>query len=85
MQAGTGMIVNVASTYGLIGAPLAPAYCASKGGVVNLPRQLAVDYGGRVRVNAVCPGHVDMDMGAAAPASPPPRVPLPSRRKWIRH
>jgi NAD(P)-dependent dehydrogenase (short-subunit alcohol dehydrogenase family) len=59
-----GVIVNVASTYGLIGAPLAPAYCASKGGVVNLTRQLAVDYGPRgVRVNAVCPGYVDTDMG----------------------
>lgn len=59
-----GAIVNVASTYGLIGAPLAAAYCASKGGVVNLTRQLAVDYGPRgVRVNAVCPGYVDTDMG----------------------
>ncbi|THF87398.1 glucose 1-dehydrogenase [Deinococcus sp. KSM4-11] len=59
-----GVIVNVASTYGLIGAPLAPAYCASKGGVVTLTRQLAVDYGPHgVRVNAVCPGYVDTDMG----------------------
>ncbi|WP_216320478.1 SDR family NAD(P)-dependent oxidoreductase [Deinococcus aestuarii] len=64
MRGGGGVIVNVASTYGLIGAPLAPAYCASKGGLVNLTRQLAVDYGGRgVRVNAVCPGYVDTDMG----------------------
>ncbi len=59
-----GSMVNVASTYGLIGAPQAPAYCASKGGVVNLTRQLAVDYGpSGVRVNAVCPGYVDTDMG----------------------
>ncbi|WP_309572976.1 SDR family oxidoreductase, partial [Deinococcus sp.] len=59
-----GVMVNVASTYGLIGAPLAPAYCASKGGVVTLTRQLAVDYGPHgVRVNAVCPGYVDTDMG----------------------
>lgn len=64
LAGGGGVIVNVASTYGLIGAPLAAAYCASKGGVVNLTRQLAVDYGGRgVRVNAVCPGYVDTDMG----------------------
>lgn len=64
MATGAGVIVNVASTYGIIGAPLAPAYCASKGGVVNLTRQLAVDYGGRgVWVNAVCPGYVDTDMG----------------------
>lgn len=59
-----GTMVNVASTYGLIGAPQSPAYCASKGGVVNLTRQLAVDYGpSGVRVNAVCPGYVDTDMG----------------------
>ena len=64
MAAGGGSIVNVASTYGLIGAPLAPAYCASKAGLINLTRQLAVDYGPeRVRVNAVCPGYIDTDMG----------------------
>jgi NAD(P)-dependent dehydrogenase (short-subunit alcohol dehydrogenase family) len=57
-----GTMVNIASTYGLIGAPQAPAYCASKGGVVNLTRQLAVDYGPS-GVNAVCPGYVDTDMG----------------------
>ncbi|PNY81456.1 SDR family NAD(P)-dependent oxidoreductase [Deinococcus koreensis] len=64
LMARGGAIVNVASTYGLVGAPGAPAYCASKGGVVALTRQLAVDYGPRgVRVNAVCPGYVDTDMG----------------------
>ncbi|ACO47987.2 glucose 1-dehydrogenase [Deinococcus deserti] len=72
MQSGSGVIVNVASTYGLIGAPNAPAYCASKGGVVNLTRQLAVDYGQRgVRVNAVCPGYVDTDMGGRRASLPP--------------
>ncbi len=72
MAGGAGVIVNVASTYGLVGAPLAPAYCASKGGVVNLTRQLAVDYGGRgVRVNAVCPGYVDTDMGGHRARLPP--------------
>ncbi|RJF75288.1 SDR family oxidoreductase [Deinococcus cavernae] len=60
---GGGVIVNVASTYGLIGAPRASAYCASKGGVIALTRQLAVDYGPHsVRVNAVAPGYVDTDM-----------------------
>ena len=64
LASGRGRIVNIASTYGLIGAPLAAAYCASKGGLVNLTRQLAVDYSGQgVRVNAICPGYIDTDMG----------------------
>ena len=55
-----GWIVNIASTYGLIGAPKAPAYCASKGAIINLTRQLAVDYGpDKIRVNAICPGYID--------------------------
>jgi NAD(P)-dependent dehydrogenase (short-subunit alcohol dehydrogenase family) len=67
-----GTIINIASTYGLIGAPLAPAYCASKAGVVNLTRQLAVDYGPhKIRVNAICPGYVDTDMGGFRASLPP--------------
>ena len=50
-------IVNVASSFGVIGNPQMPVYCASKGAVVNLTRQLAVDYGPQgLRVNSVCPG-----------------------------
>jgi NAD(P)-dependent dehydrogenase (short-subunit alcohol dehydrogenase family) len=61
-----GSIVNVASDAGLIGYPLGAAYSASKGGVVNLTRALAVELARRVRVNCVCPGNVDTDMIAAA-------------------
>jgi NAD(P)-dependent dehydrogenase (short-subunit alcohol dehydrogenase family) len=64
LASGRGRIVNIASTYGIVGAPLAPAYCATKGGVVNLTRQLAVDYSPLgVRVNAILPGYIDTDMG----------------------
>lgn len=64
LSSGHGRVINIASTYGLIGAPLAAAYCASKGGIVNLTRQLAVDYSPKgVRVNAICPGYIDTDMG----------------------
>ncbi|WP_424005514.1 SDR family NAD(P)-dependent oxidoreductase (plasmid) [Haloarcula salina] len=58
-----GCIVNVASIFGLVGGPGAPAYSAAKGGVVNLTRELAVDYAGEgVRVNSVCPGFVETPM-----------------------
>lgn len=54
---GGGAIVNNASVYGLVGNPLMPVYCAAKGGVLSLTRQLATDYGkDNIRINAVCPG-----------------------------
>jgi NAD(P)-dependent dehydrogenase (short-subunit alcohol dehydrogenase family) len=65
-------MINIASTYGVIGAPLAPSYCASKGGIVNLTRQLAVDYSpDGLRVNAICPGYIDTDMGGHRASLPP--------------
>ncbi len=83
MAAGNGAIVNIASTYGLIGAPLSAAYCASKGGLINLTRQLAVDYGPHhVRVNAVCPGYIDTDMGGGrAQLEPQQRAAAQARRE----
>lgn len=51
-----GAVVNIASVGGLIGLAREPGYCASKGGVVNLTRQLAVDFAAeQIRVNAICP------------------------------
>jgi 2-keto-3-deoxy-L-fuconate dehydrogenase len=54
-----GCIVNVASVAGLVGVKRRFAYCATKGAVVALTRQMAVDYAGRMRVNCVCPGTVE--------------------------
>ncbi|KAF5624651.1 alcohol dehydrogenase [Fusarium tjaetaba] len=52
-----GKIINIASMGGLIGLAREPSYCASKGAVVNLTRQLAVDFGpSRINVNSLCPG-----------------------------
>jgi NAD(P)-dependent dehydrogenase (short-subunit alcohol dehydrogenase family) len=63
-----GKIVNVGSTAGLLGAEQLPAYCASKGAVVNLTRQLAVDFGPQqINVNAVCPGLIRTALTASEP------------------
>jgi NAD(P)-dependent dehydrogenase (short-subunit alcohol dehydrogenase family) len=57
LQAKNPSILNVASSFGHIGNPHMPVYCAAKGGVVSLTRQLAVDYGAKgLRVNSLCPG-----------------------------
>lgn len=59
MQARGGSIVFVASQYGSVGTTTSPAYCAAKGGVVNLARALAVDHAGQgIRVNSLSPGPV---------------------------
>ena len=57
---GAGAIVNNASVAGLVGDHAAAAYCAGKGGVALLTKQMALDYAARgVRVNAICCGEID--------------------------
>ena len=57
LQSPKPSILNVASTFAHIGNEHMPVYCAAKGGVVSLTRQLAVDYGPKgLRVNSICPG-----------------------------
>lgn len=53
---------ELASDAGLMGSPGLAVYCASKGGVVNLTRAMALELAPDVRVNCVCPGFVDTDM-----------------------
>jgi NAD(P)-dependent dehydrogenase (short-subunit alcohol dehydrogenase family) len=62
LQAAKGNVVNVASDAGLIGENGLSIYCASKGGVVNLTRAMALELAPDIRVNCVCPGYVDTDM-----------------------
>ena len=56
---GDGRIVNVASISGVIGLSGQAAYCSTKGAIVQLTRQLAIEAAPRVRVNAVAPGAID--------------------------
>jgi NAD(P)-dependent dehydrogenase (short-subunit alcohol dehydrogenase family) len=60
---GGGVIVNCASVAGLVGFRNLPAYCASKGGIVELTRATALEYANAgIRVNAVCPGVIRTPM-----------------------
>lgn len=59
LEAGGGTVVNTASVAGLAGMRGEAAYGASKGAVIALTRQMAVDYAPDVRVNALCPGMVE--------------------------
>jgi 2-keto-3-deoxy-L-fuconate dehydrogenase len=59
LLASQGTIVNVGSVAGLVGVKRRFAYSATKGAVIALTRQLAIDYAGRLRVNCVAPGTVD--------------------------
>jgi 2-keto-3-deoxy-L-fuconate dehydrogenase len=59
LLASKGTVINIGSVAGLVAVKRRFAYCASKGAIVAMSRQLAIDYAGRLRVNCICPGTVD--------------------------
>jgi 2-deoxy-D-gluconate 3-dehydrogenase len=65
--AGAGKIINVGSMMSIFGASFAPAYGASKGGIVQLTKSLATAWArDRIQVNAVLPGWIDTELTRAA-------------------
>ncbi|MBB1154444.1 MULTISPECIES: SDR family NAD(P)-dependent oxidoreductase [Amycolatopsis] len=68
IAAGGGVVVNIASVYGLVASGSLPqaGYAGSKGGVVNLTRELAAQWASAgIRVNALCPGWFYSEMTAS--------------------
>ena len=76
LASGSGSIVNVASFVALVGAATAQiAYTASKGGVLSMTREIAVEYARRgIRANALCPGPVDTPLLAELMSDPERRA-----------
>lgn len=80
---GGGVVINNASVQGLQSQKLVPAYAASKGAVLSLTRNLALDYAKEnIRVVAVCPGSVDTPMLRATAALASPDDPAGTLTQW---
>ena len=82
---GGGSIINISSINGVVGAPIGlgsgfDPYVPSKGGVVQLTRNLAIQYGREnIRVNCICPGHVNTNLIRSITENPPIRERLEER------
>ena len=81
-ESGGGSIINIASINGIVGYPIGlgggfDAYVPSKGGVVQFTKNLAIDYGKKnIRVNCICPGHIDTNLIREF-------LDNPERREWL--
>jgi len=86
LEQGGGTIVNTASVGGLVGLQGLSAYCASKGGVIQLTKAAALEYArSNIRINAVCPGGVKTGMSRRLARQPQigDNVPAPMKR-WAK-
>jgi 2-deoxy-D-gluconate 3-dehydrogenase len=67
LKAGGGKVINIGSILSIFGAAYAPAYGASKGGIVQLTKSLALAWAkDRIQANAVLPGWIDTDLTVGA-------------------
>jgi NAD(P)-dependent dehydrogenase (short-subunit alcohol dehydrogenase family) len=86
-ERGSGSVVVVSSIAAFKGFPNHAAYCASKGALVALVRQVAIDCGPAIRVNALCPGPVDTPLirdSAAAFPEPDKAIALVAERTLMK-
>ena len=71
IKQGSGNIVTTASTFGLLASAEYPGYCATKAAIVNLTREMALDYGPMgIRINCVCPGAIETPRFRGFPPKP---------------
>lgn len=71
IKQGSGNIVTTASTFGLLASPDYPGYCATKAAIINLTREMALDYGPMgIRINCVCPGAIETPRFRGFPPKP---------------
>lgn len=67
----SGNIVTTASTFGLLASAEYPGYCATKAAIINLTREMALDYGPLgIRINCVCPGAIETPRFRGFPPRP---------------
>jgi NAD(P)-dependent dehydrogenase (short-subunit alcohol dehydrogenase family) len=63
INSGSGSIINISTTAGITGVPRAPAYCASKAGIILLTKSLALEWAKyNIRVNAIAPHYLETEL-----------------------